>query len=84
MPKQQIKHLISDLHEKFGDDLTSPQQQALMLQLESHIHDLSESGPVEPGLLETVDSFITLIEDDHPNAAVIVNKILETLRNIGV
>lgn len=84
MPKQQVKNLISDLHEKFGDDFTSPEQQALMLQLEAHAHELNESEPVEPGFLETIDSFIAQIEDDHPNAAVIVNKILETLKNIGV
>jgi hypothetical protein len=84
MPKQKIQHLISDLHERFGDELTSPQQQALMSQLKTHIHDLDESEPVEPGFLETKDTFIAQIEDDHPNAAVIVNKILETLKNIGV
>jgi len=84
MPKQQVQSLISDLHEKFGDDLTSPQQQALMSQLKSHIHDLNESEPVEPDFLDTIDTFINQIEDDHPNAAVIVNKILETLKNIGV
>jgi hypothetical protein len=84
MPKQQVQSLISDLHEKFGDDLTSPQQQALMLQLKSHIHDLNESEPVEPDFLATIDTFVDLIEEDHPNAAVIVNKILETLKNIGV
>jgi len=84
MPKQKIQSLISDLNEKFGDDLISPQQQALMLQLKSHIHDLNESEPVEPDFLDTIDTFITQIEDDHPNAAVVVNKILETLKNIGV
>jgi len=84
MQKQKVQNLISDLHEKFGDDLTSPQQQRLMSQLKSHIHDLNESEPVEPGFLETIDAFISQIEDEHPNAAVIVNKILETLKNIGV
>ena len=84
MPKQQVQCLISDLHDKYGDDLTSPQQQALMSQLKSHIHDLDESEPVDPGFLETIDAFITQIEDAHPNAAVVVSKILETLKNIGV
>ena len=84
MPKQQVQSLITDLHEKYGDDLTSPQQQVLMSQLKSHIHDLNESEPVDPGLVETIDAFIAQIEDDHPNAAVIVSKILETLKNIVV
>lgn len=84
MPKQKVQSLISDLHEKFGDDITSPQQQALMSQLEFHLHNLDESEPVDPGFLETMDTFIAQIEDEHPNAAVIVNKILETLKNIGV
>ena len=84
MPKQKAQILISDLHERFGDELTSPQQQALMSQLESHIHNMDESEPVEPGFLETIDVFIAEIESEHPNAAAIVSKILETLKNIGV
>ena len=84
MPKQAIQNLMSDLHERFGDDLTSPQQQNLMDQLQAHIHDLDATAPVEPGILETIDSFISQIEDEHPSAAVIVTKILETLKNIGV
>jgi len=84
MPKQQAQLLISDLHERFGDDLTSPQQQALMSQLKSHIHNMDESDPVEPGILETIEVFISEIESEHPNAASVVAKILETLKNIGV
>jgi len=84
MPKQQAQLLISDLHDRFGDDLTSPQQQALMSQLKSHIHNMDESDPVEPGILETIEVFISEIESEHPNAASVVAKILETLKNIGV
>jgi len=84
MPKQQAQLLISDLHDRFGDDLTSPQQQALMSKLKSHIHNMDESDPVEPGILETIEVFISEIESEHPNAASVVAKILETLKNIGV
>lgn len=84
MPKQKAQLLISDLHDRFGDDLTSPQQQELMTQLQAHIHNLNESEPVEPGFLETIEVFISEIESEHPNAAVVVSKILETLKNIGV
>ena len=84
MPKQKIQSLISDLHEKYGDDLISPQQKALIADLNAHIHDMNEAEPVSPDFIDTIDIFITQIEEEHPNAAVIVNKILETLKNIGV
>jgi len=84
MPKQKAQALISDLHDRFGDDLTSPQQRELMSKLQSHIHNMDEKEPVEPGFLEALEVFITEIEDEHPRAATVVGQILETLRNIGV
>lgn len=84
MPKQQAKALISDLHERFGDDVVSSQQKALMDQLNAHIHDIGESDPVEPSFLEAVEVFLNDIEEDHPQAAGVVKQLLDTLKNIGI
>lgn len=84
MPKQKAQALISDLHQRFGDDQISPQQQELMSQLQSHIHNMNEKEPVEPGFLEALEVFVAEIEEQHPKAATVVNQILETLKNIGV
>ncbi len=84
MPKERVESLITDLHERFGDDLPSPQQQELMAQLQAHIHDLGEAEPVEPDFLEAVEVYLAEIEGEHPKAAAVVHQILDTLRNIGV
>jgi len=84
MPKQSVQTLMTDLHERFGDELISPQQQELMAQVQSHIHDMKESEPAEPGFLDTVELLVSEVEADHPNAAAVLGQILETLKNMGV
>lgn len=84
MPKQKASALISDLHDRFGDDVVSEQQKLLMTQLQTHIHDISEDDPVEPSFLEAVEVFLNDIEEDHPQAAGVVKQLLDTLKNIGV
>lgn len=84
MPKQKASALISDLHERFGDDVVSAQQQNLMAQLQAHIHEIGEEDPVEPSFLEAVEVFLNDIEEDHPQAAGVVKQLLDTLKNIGI
>lgn len=84
MPKQKVEHLITDLHERFADDLTSPEQIALLDQVKSHIHNMNEAEPADPSFLETVEQLVTEIEVEHPTAATILEQILNTLKNIGV
>lgn len=84
MPQQIVKNLISDLHERFGDDLVSPQQQALMNQLQAHVHDMSEEEPITPSFIDTVETLLTEVEIDHPHVASILSQVVDTLKNIGV
>lgn len=84
MPKQKAEHLITDLHERFAGDFTSPEQIALLDQVKNHIHNMNEVEPVDPSFLETVEQLVTEIENDHPTAAAILEQILNTFRNIGI
>ena len=84
MPKAKITHLMTSLHERFGDDLTSPQQQQLIKDLQSHIHAWNEKEPVDPNFQDTVNVLLEDIEEEHPKAAVIVREIMHILQNIGV
>lgn len=84
MPKQKAEHLITDLHERFADDLTSPEQIALLEQVKSHIHNMNEAGPADPTFLDTVERLVAEIEVEHPTAASILEQLLSTLKNIGV
>ena len=84
MARAKAQALISDLHKRFGDDLISPQQKELMVQLQAHIHNLGEAEPVEPNFIDALEVFVADIEVEHPHAAAVVKQILETLKNIGV
>ena len=84
MPKQKAEHLITDLHERFADDLTSPEQIALLEQVKSHIHNMNEADPADPTFLDTVERLVAEIEVEHPTAASILEQVLSTLKNIGV
>lgn len=84
MPQQKIHALISDLHERFADDLISPQQLDLMNQLKAHIHEKGEAGPVDPSLVETVEVLLTDIESEHPVAAGILRQVLDLFKNMGI
>jgi Mg-chelatase subunit ChlI len=84
MPKEKVAHLITDLHDRFGDDLVSPQQQSLLEQVKTHAHEMDEAEPADPDFLQVVETFVTEVESEHPNAASILKQVLDTLKNIGV
>ena len=84
MPKAKITNLITSLHERFGDDLTSPQQQQLIRDLQSHIHAWDEKEPVDPSFQDAVNLLLEDIEEKHPKAAALVREITHVLQNIGV
>jgi hypothetical protein len=84
MPKQKAEHLITDLHERFADELISPEQSALLEQVKNHIHNMNESEPVDPTFLETVEQLVAEIEVEHPTAASILEQILNILKNVGI
>lgn len=84
MPKQKAEHLITDLHERFADDLTSPEQQALLEQVKLHIHNMNEAEPADPTFLDTIEQLVAEIEVEHPTAASILEQVLNTLKNMGV
>ena len=84
MSQETIQTLISDLHNRFGDDLSSPQQQELMEKLQLHAHNFDEADPVDLDFKDTINMLLQDIEVKHPQAAEIVRKLMETLNNMGV
>lgn len=84
MPKQKVAHLITDLHERFGDEEISPQQQTLLEQVKTHAHDMSEAAPADPDFLEVVEALVAEVEAEHPRAAAVLEQMLDTLKNIGI
>ena len=84
MPIDNLKALITDLHDSFGDDQTSPQQQQLMQQLQIYVHDIDTAEPVPPGLIESAEILLEEMEESYPKTAAIIKQVINTLGNIGV
>jgi hypothetical protein len=84
MPDKKIENLMSELHELFGSEEPSPQQQKLLADLHSHIHSSLDPDSHEPSLTETAELIIESVEQEHPRAAAIVRDLLDTLKNMGV
>ena len=84
MTKQTLQNLISNLHDQFGDDETSTQQQQLMQALESHIHGMDEAAPVDPNIQETLTLLVEDVEERHPQSAAIIREVMEALKNMGI
>lgn len=83
MPKQHIEGLISDLHDKFADSDTSPQQEEMLAQMQSQLAGWEGPKPPE-NFTETAEMLLQEIEDEHPKAAGVIREIINTLGNIGV
>lgn len=83
MPKQHIEGLLTQLHEKFADSDTSPQQEEMLARMQSQLADWEGPKPPED-FTETAEILLQEIEDDHPTASRLVREIINTLNNIGV
>lgn len=83
MPKREIEGLISQLHEKFADSDTSPQQEAMLAQMQSHLAEWEGPKP-DNSFRETAELLVQELEDEHPTAAGLVREIINTLNHIGM
>ena len=84
MPIDNLKALIADLHDSFGDDDTSTQQQQLMQQLQAYVHDIDTAEPVPPNLIESAEILLDEVEESYPQTAAIIRQVIKALGNIGI
>jgi hypothetical protein len=84
MPIDNLKALMIDLHDSFGDAETSSQQKQLMQQLQGYVHDIDTAEPVPPGLIESAEIMLDEVEEGHPKTAAIIRQVINALGNIGV
>jgi hypothetical protein len=84
MPREKIKGLLSQLHEKFADSETSPQQEALMQQLQSQLSDWEGPKPADGSVVTTAEMLLEEVEEKHPQLSMLLKEILEALGNIGI
>ena len=83
MPKQHIEGLLGQLYEKFADSYTSPQQEAMIAQMQSELAEWEGPKPPET-FVESADLLLQEIQEEHPKAARLLQEIINTLNNIGM
>jgi Predicted hydrolases or acyltransferases (alpha/beta hydrolase superfamily) len=84
MPKAKIENLMTELHERFGEQQMSAEQQRLLRELQSHVHDVTDGAVKDPTPLETIQLMIDDLGENHPNVSALLRELLDTLKNIGV
>jgi len=84
MPIDNLKALISQLHDSFGDDETSAQQQQLMQQLQTYVHDIDTAEPVPPGIIDSAEILLDEVEEGYPQTAAIIRQVISALSNMGI
>lgn len=84
MAQPKIENLISELHEMYGSDQASPQQQKLLADLERHMRPAGTADEPDPVPLETLEQLVEEMATDHPRSAAVMFQVLETLKNMGV
>lgn len=84
MAKAKIEGLISDLHDKFGSDITSREQREMIEKMEAELDEWQGQKPRDMTFVETAEMLREELEEDHPKAAAIIHEIIEILNNIGV
>ena len=84
LPKEKIKGLISELHEKLSAADSSLQQDLLMAQLQSQLDSWDGLKPANGDIKDTVEELLEELEEKHPKGARIALEILESLGHLGL
>lgn len=81
MPKQHIHGLLTQLHEKFTASDTSPEQDALLQQLQGQL-----GGFVAPdgSVVTTAELLLDELKEKHPQLSQVVRELIDALGKIGI
>ncbi len=84
MPITKVNNLMISLHDTFGDDRVSPEQERLLAEVNQKLDHWEQRDDGPTSLLETVELLLTQLEEQHPKGAAVAKEIVNILRDIGV
>ncbi len=84
MPKEKIRGLISELHERISGEDSSPQQELLLAQLQSQLDSWEGPKPANGDIKDAAEELLHEVEEKHPKAARITHEIIEVLSHLGL
>ncbi len=81
---ESLDQLITRLHDLFGNEEVSPEQQRLMSELERHTHAAGSDETPDPRPVDTLEAMLEDFEEDHPQVSAVLGQIVNALKNMGV
>lgn len=84
MAKDKIEGLMQQLHNQLSGSDSSPQQEQLLQQMESHLSDWEGPLPADGNIVNTAELLLETVEEEHPHLSRIVKEIVDALGRIGI
>lgn len=84
MPTKHITGLVTQLHDQLTSSETSPEQEALLLQLHSQLENWEGPPAPDGSIVSTAELVLEELEDNHPQLALVVREIIDALGRIGI
>lgn len=84
MARQKVEGLLTQLHERFADSDTSPQQEALLQQLQGQLAEWEGPVPADGNIVNTAELLLEEVQEQHPHLSRIVTEILDVLGRLGI
>jgi len=84
MARQKVEGLLTQLHERFADSDTSPQQEALLQQLQGQLAEWEGPVPADGNVVTTAELLLEEVKEQHPQLSRIVAELLDVLGRLGI
>ena len=84
MNQEKITGLVTQLHDQLTTSETSPEQEALLLQLHSQLENWEGPPAPDGSIVNTAELVLEELEDSHPQLALVVREIIDALGRIGI
>jgi ABC-type transporter Mla subunit MlaD len=84
MARQKVEGLLTQLHERFADSDTSPQQEALLQQLQGQLEEWEGPLPADGNIVNTAELLLEEVQDKHPQLSRLVSELLDVLGRLGI
>lgn len=84
MPKQHIDGLLTQLHDRFAASDTSPEQEALLQQLQGQLAGWEGPTPPDGSVVSTAEMLLEELKERHPHVAEVLRELLDGLGKIGI
>lgn len=78
MPTPEVKSLLTQLHQSFGDNAPSPQVKQLLDEMQR------QADSPNPDMSDAASNLLLELEGEHPQATSIVLRIIEILDSMGI